>query len=401
MKKWTTFLAAFVILCLGAVCSVNKNVAQAATGSCGSSVQWELDESTGVMKVTGSGAMTSAPQCSDEMKSLVKEITMDDAITVIYTESFVNFKNLEKVKLPARLTKISKGAFGGCEKLQGVVLPESLTEIEEFAFNECQALTKITIPKGIKDNGKSSSAFQYSGLTEVTISEGVTKIPDDFFVLCKQLKTVYLPSTLTEIGKGAFGECTSLANITLPNKLKIIGPYAFNLCTSLTNVVIPASVTTIDKTSYQNTKLTSITGSSSAVEAVAKELGVKYVSAVVYTAVKGKTYTVGSVKYKVLDTGKGTVSVKSLSKKVKSVTIPKSVKIYGKTFRVVSIEKKAFFKQSQLKKIKIKSTTITKMGAKAFSKINKKATVTVPKSKKKAYKKLLKKAGLSKKAKVK
>lgn len=401
MKKITTFLAALVVFCLGAVFSVNSNVAHAATGSCGANVQWELNESTGVLKVTGSGAMTSAPEFTKEMKEIIKEITMDDAITVIYTESFVDCSNLEKVKLPSRLTKISKGAFGGCEKLQGVVLPESLTEIEEFAFNGCYALTKITIPKGIKDNGNSSSAFQYSGLTEVIVSEGVTKIPDDFFVLCKQLKTVYLPSTLTEIGKGAFGECTSLANITLPNKLKIIGPYAFNLCTSLTNVVIPASVTTIDKTSYQNTKLTSITGSSSAVEAVAKDLGVKYISNVVYTAVKGKTYTVGSVKYKVLDTSKCTVSVKGLSKKVKSVTIPKSVKIYGKTFRVVSIEKKAFYKQTQLKKIKIKSTTITKMGSKAFAKINKKATVTVPKSKKKAYKKLLKKAGLSKKAKVK
>lgn len=398
MKKIATYFAVLLLACLGAVFSVNSKEAFASSGSCGPNVTWSSNEGNGILKISGSGAMTSAPDCS---VGDVTEIIFDDDITEIYKESFVNFYNLQKVKLPSKLTKIGNGAFGGCKKLQDVILPESLVEIGSFAFNECEALTKITIPKGIKDNGNSNSAFQYSGLTEVTISEGVTKIPVDFFVRCQKLQTVYLPSTLTEIGQGAFGECTSLSNITLPNNLKIIGPYAFNLCTSLTDVVIPASVTTMEYTSYQNTKLNSMTGSSDVVEKVAKELKVKYVSAVVNTAVKGKTYTVGSVKYKVLDTNKCTVSVKGLSKKVSSITIPKSVKIYGKAFSVVAIEKKAFYKQSQLKKIKIKSTMLTKMGSKAFAKISKKATVTVPKAKKKVYKKLLKKAGLVKTAKVK
>ncbi len=401
MKRITTYLVVLSIICLGAVFTFTGKAALAASGSCGSSVKWELDEITGSMKLTGAGAMTSAPELTKDMKKKVKEVAFDDAITVIYTESFMDCSNLVKVKLPSALTKISKGAFGGCEKLQDVVLPESLVEIEQFAFNECEALTKITIPKGIKDNGNSMKAFQKSGLTEVTISEGVTKIPNDFFVSCEQLVTVYLPTTLTEIGKGAFGQCTNLTNITLPNQLKIIGPYAFNLCTSLKDVVIPASVTTIDKTSYQKTKLTSLTGSSSAVAAVAKDLGVKYISVAVNTAVKGKIYTVGSVKYKVLNTSKCTVSVKGLAKKVKSVTIPKSIKLYGKTYKVTAIEKKAFYKQKQLKKIKIKSTSITKMGSKAFARIHKKAKITVPKSKKKKYKKLLKKAGVSKKVKIK
>lgn len=399
MKRITTFFTVLFLCCLGTIFSTNSTIAYASSGNCGTNVKWELKE--GLLKITGSGAMTSAPDCTKEEIEEVKEIIFDDDITVIYTESFVDYFNLQKVKLPAKLTKISKGAFGGCKKLAEVMLPSGLTEIESFAFNGCEALTKITIPKGIIDNNNSSYAFQNAGLTEVFISEGVSKIPNEFFACCTKLQTVHLPSTLIEIGKGAFGECSSLVNITLPNNLKTIGSYAFNLCTSLTEVVIPASVTSIDGTSYQNTKLTSITGSSNAVQAVAKELGVKYISAVVNTAVKGKIYTIGNVKYKVLDTQTYTVSVKGLSKKVKSVTIPKTVKIYGKAFKVVAIEKKAFFKQSQLKKIVIKSTTITKMGAKAFAKISKKATVTVPKSKKKGYKKLLKKAGLSKKAKVK
>lgn len=385
--------------CFGTIFSLNGLIAHASSGSCGKDIKWELNE--GVLKITGSGAMTSAPDCSKEEMKEVKEIIFDDNITEIFTEAFVNYSNLQTVKLPAKLTKISKGAFGGCKKLTEVLLPSELTEIEEFAFNECEALTKITIPKGIIDKGNSSYAFQKSGLTEVFISEGVTKIPNEFFARCAKLQTVHLPSTLTEIGKGAFGECSSLANITLPNNLKIIGSYAFNKCTSLTEVIIPASVISIDKTSYQNTKLASITGSSNAVQEVAQQLGIKYISVAVNTAVKGKIYTIGIIKYKILDTQKYTVSVKGLSKKVKRVTIPKTVKIYGKAFKVVAIEKKAFFKQSKLKKIVIKSRTITKIGSKAFAKINKKASVTVPKAKKKQYKKLLKKAGLSKKVKIK
>ena len=139
----------------------------------------------------------------------------------------------------------------------------------------------------------------------------------------------------------------------------------------------------------------------------------------------GTTYTVGSYKYKVLSLDAKTVALTGVKKKtIKKVTVPKTVKIKGVTFRVTtigasafakckklkkatiganvtSIGKKAFFKDSKLKTITIKSKYLTKVGAKAFKGINKRAKIKVPKSEKKAYKKLLKKKGQAKTVKIK
>lgn len=164
---------------------------------------------------------------------------------------------------------------------------------------------------------------------------------------------------------------------------------------------------------------------------------------------KGKTYTVGALKYKVTKSAakNGTVTVTAPKKKnYRTITIPKTVKIGKYTFKVTSIASKAFKNNKNLKKAVIGDnvTTIgasafegdrqltviigkgvTKIESKAFKgdaklatiKINtkklktvkkdawkgiaKKAKFKVPKGKAKAYKSLLKKGGLPAKASVK
>jgi len=87
----------------------------------------------------------------------------------------------------------------------------------------------------------------------------------------------------------------------------------------------------------------------------------------------------------------GTVKVvKPVKKTYKSITVPTSVKMNGYTYNVTTIGKKAFYKNSKLKTVTIKSTKITSIGSKAFKGCKKAMTIKVPKSKYKAYKKLLK-----------
>lgn len=133
----------------------------------------------------------------------------------------------------------------------------------------------------------------------------------------------------------------------------------------------------------------------------------------------GKTYTVGSLKYKVTSKGNGknyvtVVGVKS--KKIKSAKINATVKIKGTTFKIrkiganafakckklkkitigtniVQIGKKAFYNCSALKSINIKSKKLTSVGSKALKGIPKKAKIKVPSAKLSKYKKLFKKKG--------
>lgn len=118
---------------------------------------------------------------------------------------------------------------------------------------------------------------------------------------------------------------------------------------------------------------------------------------------KGTVIKKGILKYTITCSTKKvkTVSVKTITNKKKtSVTIPKTVSYQGHTYKVTEIAKKAFYKAKKLKKVKISSTTIKKIGKNAFKNVNDKIKIKVPASKLKAYKKLLKGKGLKRTAKI-
>jgi Lhr-like helicase len=138
---------------------------------------------------------------------------------------------------------------------------------------------------------------------------------------------------------------------------------------------------------------------------------------------KGKTFTSGKYKYKV--TGTSSVAFNGIvSTKTTKVTIPKTVKYGGKTFKVTSIAdnalknktkvtsvsigenvttigKNAFYDCKKLKTITIKTTKLKSVGKNALKNIYAKATIKVPSKKYTAYKKLLKGKGQGKKVTIK
>lgn len=142
---------------------------------------------------------------------------------------------------------------------------------------------------------------------------------------------------------------------------------------------------------------------------------------------KGKTYTVGNYKYKVLTSSSKskTVAFAGVSnKKLTSVVIPAGVEIDGLTYKVTEIAenalkgnkkvknvtigsnvtkigKKAFSGAKKLSLIVVKSKKIKKVGSKSLSGIASKAEIRVPSSKVKSYKKLFSSKGQKKTVKIK
>ena len=137
----------------------------------------------------------------------------------------------------------------------------------------------------------------------------------------------------------------------------------------------------------------------------------------------GSKVTVSGNTYKVTSTKSKTASFFSGKKDVKTVSIPKTVKIQGKTYKVTSIDagafenntkitsvtigsnitkigSKAFYGCRNLKKITVKSTKLTSVGKNALKGIHKKAVIKVPKSKLSKYKKLFKGKGQQKTVKI-
>ena len=209
--------------------------ADAATYSCGANVTATLDESTGVMTLSGSGEMTEVPWSSwdSPVPAQIRSVVVSKGVTTIWDSAFEN-----------------------CSNLTSVTLPDGLKKIGFYAFKGCTSLTSITIPKTVTDSG--GYCFKGSGLSTVTFAAGSTVVPSHLLIEAKNLTTVNMPDSITEIDISGFENCEKLASIKLPAKLKSLGFYAFKGCTSLTNITIPKTVTECGGYCFKNSALKNV-----------------------------------------------------------------------------------------------------------------------------------------------
>jgi len=166
------------------------------------------------------------------------------------------------VAIPDTVTKIEKGAFAN-HSISSVTIPDSVVEIGEYAFCSCESLVEVNIPDSLINIGQgaflgchelidsngfvivNSILFDYFGKEEhVAIPEGVTTISVSAFANAK-IVTVTLPSTVTHIGREAFGYCERMEHIHLSDNLTFIGDKSFEGCKRLSDLTIPDNVTHI------------------------------------------------------------------------------------------------------------------------------------------------------------
>lgn len=127
------------------------------------------------------------------------------------------FTYIDRIVIPASVTKIGYAAFVGCRQLKDVEIPKDskLQIIENEAFS-CTAIESIFIPSSVIEIGK--GAFDKSSLQKVDIPKfqtigkyafrgalietinippTATNIDEEAFVLCKNLKTQIKTTTKT------------------------------------------------------------------------------------------------------------------------------------------------------------------------------------------------------------
>lgn len=292
------------------------------------------------------------------------------SITVLPAYTFEGCDNLHTIEMPKTLRVIEGYAFAGTDNLNEVIfLGDTLDKIEKGAFQDCQNLHIIKIPEGVK------------------------AIEDDTFAGCTNLNTVVLPDSLESIGDNSFGGCQNIHEM-----------------------VIPPNVKHISKDTFKGVDPDRLSGVDTSKNTLAQKMIKKALPK------KGYTTTIGNLKYKVTKSHatKGTVTVVSAkNKKQKTISIPSTVNINGYTFKVTAISNNAFKKNTKLtsvtiganvktigkeafsgckklKKITVKSKVVSKVNAKAFKGIHKKAKIKLPKmssSKFKKYKKKFAKKG--------
>ena len=127
----------------------------------------------------------------------------------------------------------------------------TVTSIGSSAFLGCSGLTSITIPEGVRIIG-GGAFYGCSGLTSITIPESVTSIDVMAFSDCSGLTSINIPDGVTWIGMNTFSGCSGLTSITIPESVTSIGYSAFKDCSGLTSITIPESVTRIEERAFEN-----------------------------------------------------------------------------------------------------------------------------------------------------
>jgi hypothetical protein len=185
-------------------------------------------------------------------------IKFDGELTAIGLEAFY-FRNLVTIAIPNSVIAINGRAFNGCQKLTDVQLSENITKIAFDAFNLCTSLESIEIPNGVItiENRAFSSC---SKLSCIVIPDSVTAICEDAFRYCDGLNSATIGRNVATIGNNAFYYCKSLTSLTIPDSVTVIGDYAFYQCDKISTLVLGNSLTQIGAHAFQFCKsLTEVT----------------------------------------------------------------------------------------------------------------------------------------------
>ena len=124
-----------------------------------------------------------------------------------------------------------------------------VTGIGYTAFYMCKNLASVTIPNSVTE----ISSWAFGGceqLTEIHIPDSVTQLGDSVFVGCTNLKSVSLPVSITSIQSQTFWGCSNLANLLVNGEITSIGDSAFHGCKNLDSIVIPQSVEMIGNSAF-------------------------------------------------------------------------------------------------------------------------------------------------------
>ena len=131
------------------------------------------------------------------------------------------------------LKTIDSSAFSDCTGLTEVTIPDGVTELGWWAFDGCTSLQSVVIGDGVEliDH----YAFRdCTSLTDVTFGERVREIGGNAFSGCTGFKT--LEVNVETIGMSAFQDCTGLVELILGEGVKSIEAFAFENCTALQDV---------------------------------------------------------------------------------------------------------------------------------------------------------------------
>ncbi len=153
---------------------------------------------------------------------------------------------------------IDTGVFSDvAETLESLILPDTLTRIGNNAFSGCTNLKHIRIPDSVKQIG----AYAFSGCDNLNyqIDKGVkyiSSVTNQYYALIDAKNFVggeyEIKDSCKIVLPYAFSSCISLTNLVISDSVINLGERAFNQCTSLKNVIIGSGVRSVEESVFED-----------------------------------------------------------------------------------------------------------------------------------------------------
>ncbi len=277
----------------------------------------------------------------------------EDGTTIIGLDE-EKLSGVTKIKIPSK-----------CKVIRSDFYNSSLTEDYR---NLIKQMVTVEIPDTVTEIGD-YAFYEWKNLENVTMSSKITSIGKWAFSGCNNLTNITIPNSVTSIKGYAFYYCSSLTNITIPNSVTSIGDVAFGSCSSLTNITIPNSVISIGNAAFDDcSSLTNITIPESVTSIGDRNFS--SCSSLININVSNNNKNYSSIDGVLFNKDKTEIIKYPEGKESKSYKIPNSV---------TSIGIWAFYNCSSLKSITIPNS-VTSIGDSAFWDCNNLTGITIPDS---------------------
>ncbi len=137
--------------------------------------------------------------------------------------------------------------------ITSVTVGDGITSIGNAAFVGAKKLSTV---EGMNDVVSVGDAFERTGLTSIAFPDSVESISS--FAFCRNLTQLELPDSLTSISSAMFWDTPNLKSIIIPPSVTTLEFAAFD-GSGITSLVVPETVTTINSAAFAHTpNLTSL-----------------------------------------------------------------------------------------------------------------------------------------------
>lgn len=216
--------------------SVTVSVENSHTYSMGGDYIITLSVTNGKFAIVGTGYGTR----------LLRDLNATDKANV----NNIYYECIQKIELGNNV-EIGDYAFSQCVRLKSVTIPYGITSIGMRCFYMNYSIKSIALPSGITDIA-SSAFYNCIKLENVEIPTGVITIGEQAIRGSAVIGDIIIPEGITDIAGSGFAQsCSLLKNVILANTITSIGHYAFS-STAINKIIIPENVITIGSGAFSS-----------------------------------------------------------------------------------------------------------------------------------------------------